>query len=452
MNAVSVARSLGAAGVKVYALGQETSAVRRSRACDVFVDLGGDGDVQGRWLEWLARGPAGAVVLPCDDDGVELIARHRATLRDLGYLPFEADDDVMLAMLSKARTYQLARQIGVPAPNTASVATLQELEAVAARSTYPCALKPVFAHRFQRRSRTGVKAFVVRDAPELRERFAAALGMGVEMLVTEIIPGRDDQIFGYHAYIDERGGPLFEVTKRKLRQYPTGFGVGCYHVTGWDPEVADLGRAFLQRIGARGLANVEFKRDARDGALKLIECNHRFTATNEQIRLAGIDLALFTYNRLLGRPCPAVDTFRSGVTLWYPAQDTRALLDLRRAGDLSVAQWIGSVLRRQHLPLWRWDDPGPSVASAVDRVRRGVVKHGVQRRADSRRRRRPRRDDQRSARPGHGRAAPDLRRALRGAPRGAADHPTTVDTRRRPPESVDRASLRPSTAQETEGI
>ncbi len=374
VNAVSVARSLAAAGVTVYAVGDGTSVVRHSRACAVFADLGRDGDVQERWLQWLSDGPRGAVVLPCADDGVELIARRRATLLALGYVPFEADDDVMLAMLSKARTYELAREIGVPAPDTASVATVAELQDVAARFSYPCALKPVHAHLFQRRSKSGIKAIVVHTPAELQDAFAHTLSMGVEMLVTEIIPGDDDQLFGYHAYMDGDGEPLFEVTKRKLRQYPTKFGVGCYHVTGWDPEVAALGRTFLQRIGARGLANVEFKRDARDGGLKLIECNHRFTATNEQIRLAGVDLGLFTYNRLLGRPCPPVGSFRAGVRLWYPAQDGRALRDLHRSGELSIGRGLGSLLHRQHLPMFRFDDPGPSIALAAGRVRRRVAR------------------------------------------------------------------------------
>ena len=59
-NAVSVARSLWAAGVPVVALGHADSPVRHSRACDAFVDLGRDDGVQQRWLRWLQDGPRGA--------------------------------------------------------------------------------------------------------------------------------------------------------------------------------------------------------------------------------------------------------------------------------------------------------------------------------------------------------------------------------------------------------
>jgi D-aspartate ligase len=373
-NAVSVARSLAAAGVCVVALGNAGSPVRRSRSCALFVDLGREDGVQDRWLDWLAEGPGGAVVLPCDDDGLELVATHRRRLTALGYLPIEADDRVALEMLDKNRTYELARRIGIPAPRTVTVRTAADVDAVADGLAYPCALKPVHSHRFQRRTGTGIKAYVVKDAAELRDRFAYTREMGVEMLVTEIIPGPDDQIFGYHSYLDERGEPLFGVTKRKLRQHPVGFGLGSYHETTNDAEVARLGDAFLRGVGVRGLANVEFKRDARDGVLKLIECNHRFTAPNEQIRIAGVDLALIAYNRVLGLPLPPVDGYRAGVRLWHPGADARAFLALRRRGELSLAQWVRSVARTQHFPLFRWADPRPSLGLHAVRARRVVGK------------------------------------------------------------------------------
>ena len=55
-------------------------------------------------LDWLARGPRSGVVLPRDDEGLELVAGHRETLTGLGYIPIEADDAVLLRMLHKRET------------------------------------------------------------------------------------------------------------------------------------------------------------------------------------------------------------------------------------------------------------------------------------------------------------------------------------------------------------
>lgn len=373
LNVVSVARSLDRAGIPVHALGSSKSAVRHSRSCGGFTDIGSGAGVQERSLDWLTRrGPRGAVLLPCDDDGLELIARHRTELCELGYLPFEADDEVVLAMLDKDRTYERARRIGVPVPRTVSVRSESDLAAAVESVDFPCALKPVHAHLFARRYGYATKAFTVRDRGELERRFAELLPLGIEMLVTEIVPGGEDQFYGYYSYLDADGEPLFHVTKRKLRQQPPIFGVGCYHVTCREPSVAEAGLRFLQGVGVRGLANVEWKRDARDDRLKLIECNHRFTAINELLRIAGLDLALLAYNRLTGRPDPPLDGFRTGMRLWLPGQDFRAFLGLRRRGELSFPAWLQSIAHRQHLPVFQWRDPRPTVGYNLSRMSRSL--------------------------------------------------------------------------------
>jgi predicted ATP-grasp superfamily ATP-dependent carboligase len=369
-NAVSVARSLTRAGVPVYALGDAASPVRHSRACGTFVDGGVNGELQERWLEWLRSAPRGAVLLPCSDDALELIARSRPTLVGLGLRPFEADDDVALAMLDKARTYALAGQLGMAAPRTLPIAGDDDIARVGAEISYPCALKPLHSHVFQRHCGNRLKAFVVDGPQALRERFDAMRTLGVEMLATEIVPGPDHQIYGYYTYLDAAGEPLFHFTKRKLRQYPVGFGTGSYHITTWDADVMELGLTFVQGVGLRGLANVEFKRDARDGELKLIECNHRFTAPNELLRIAGLDVARFVYDRLVGRTPVAPQSYRTGVRLWHPIEDTRAFLHLRRRGELSLGDWVASVAHPQHVPVFRWQDPNPSVRAGLRRARR----------------------------------------------------------------------------------
>ena len=57
-------------------------------------------------------------------------------------------------MLDKDRTYVIARALGIDAPHTVTVRSAAGLAAVADELSYPCALKPVHSHRFQRRSGT----------------------------------------------------------------------------------------------------------------------------------------------------------------------------------------------------------------------------------------------------------------------------------------------------------
>jgi D-aspartate ligase len=367
VTALSVARALTGAGASVYVLDRRDSPARVSRLRKAFIDVGRE-DMQTRMLHWLRSGPSGAVVLAGSDEGLELIARHRAELLELGYVPMEANDDVLLAMLDKERTYALARENGIPVPQVRRLRDQADVDAVNRELSHPCVLKPVHSHVFVRRTKSGAKVLTVDSPEELQAAFERMSAIGVEMLVTEVIAGPDDECVSYYGYLDERGEPLLQLTKRKIRQNPPHFGLGTYHATTHDREVAELGLRLLQAVGLRGLGNVEFKRDGQDGQLKLIECNARFTMANELIRIAGIDLALFSYNRLLGRPTPPIDSYREDVRLWFPLEDTQAFLRQRRSGELSLGRWVGSLLYRQHFPVARMDDPLPALSRTSRKI------------------------------------------------------------------------------------
>lgn len=363
-NALSVAWTLGRRGIVVCALAPATAPIRYSRYSR-WLPLPENGDLQERWLEYLTGDGAaalhGAVVLPCSDDGIELIARHRPQLQARFRL-IEGKDEVLLAMLDKSVTYQWARRAGVAVPALARARTLAEALAAADAVGYPCGLKPRYSHQLQRFSVT--KVFVVTSQAQLRSVFEQLEQHRLEVVVTEIIPGADDRLWSFYTYLDDRLEPLFHFTKRKLRQYPVGFGNGTYHISDWNPEVARLGCQFLQGVRLSGFANVEFKYDARDGRLKLIECNPRFTLVHEMLQLCGIDATQLVYNRLTGRPLPRVGAHRRGVRVIVPRQDYYSFREAHARGELSWMRWVGSLLHRQHVLYFRWSDPKPAAVHA----------------------------------------------------------------------------------------
>ncbi len=366
-TAVPVARSLGRAGVPVYALGGSLDPVRRSRHVVEFVQTGEGARIQERWLEWLMRPAPPAVVLPCSDEGLELVARNRALLHDRGHVAIEADDQRLLDMLDKERTHELAVAHGIPVPHTRTVHDADELHRAVEEIGFPCALKPLHAHEFRRHF--DGKGFVADTWSDIEEFFRLSERAGIEMLVTEMVRGPDRYCSGY-CYLDEHGSSLFAFTKQKLRQYPITFGAGVYHVMDWNDEVAALTLRFCRAVGLRGLINVEFKRDSRDGRLMLIEANHRFTASTALHLAAGLDVPLFVYNRLTEAPLPHLGRpYKEGTTLWYPLDDYRAFKEYRRRGEMTTFEYVRSVMRPQHFSVASLRDPGPLVVALKPRVR-----------------------------------------------------------------------------------
>jgi D-aspartate ligase len=366
--ALSITRSLGREGVPVYVLGDaRTSLAGASRYCTEFIDMGsGDGVIE-RWLEWLRGAPHGAAVLPCGDHGLDLVAAHSDELREWGLQPLETAGEASLAMLDKEKTYAIARQADVPAPSTWRVSTLEDLDAIADRLEYPCALKPLHSHLFSKHF--DFKVFLAESHLELREALELTREHDLEMLITEIIPGGDDRVWSFSTFIDEDGRPLFEATKQKLRSYPIHFGIGTYHLIRWDDEVATMGMRFIRGAGLRGLVGVEFKRDSRDEVLKLIECNHRFSAVNEVFVRAGVPVPLIAYRRALGQPAVGGRP-RPGVRLWIPSLDIRSAWDMRAEGELSWPRWVASLLRHPlHTQVFSHDDLRPSLLNVARRFR-----------------------------------------------------------------------------------
>jgi predicted ATP-grasp superfamily ATP-dependent carboligase len=360
-NALSAARNLRRRGVRVLAPGGR-AVLRTSRCCE-WVRIPDGPDMPRRWRDWLTgpegRRYRGAVLFPCDDNGLEFVVRHRADVAG-DFLVYEADDAVLAAMLDKAETYRLAKAAGVPAPEVWVTRTRAELGAALDAVRYPCGLKPRVSHAFVKF--TDEKMLVARNAAELQAAFRRVEPFKVPMLVTELIPGGDAGYCSYYSYLDERGEPLFHFTKRKLRQFPTGFGTGTFHVTDWNVEVAALGQEFFQAIGLRGLACVEFKRDPRDGQLKLIEVNHRLTEPNALLTAAGLDLPALVYNRLTRRPLPPLDAYRTGVCLVKPWEDLRASWSLVRRGELTWAAWWRTRAAPTCYLYFTWWDPMPFLA------------------------------------------------------------------------------------------
>jgi D-aspartate ligase len=370
-NALSVARDLGRTGARVYAVGEADSAVRWSRHCRWIHLPAADGGFEAAWTKFLT-GPEsdflkGAVVLACSDAGLRVLTRHREEL--LGRFRLDLSDPVsQAAMLDKLTTYRHAAAAGVATPKFWEVASRDQVLAIKDALVFPLMVKPRLSHLFEQRF--GRKHVIVASFDELLATFDKAGDAGLDVLLMEVIPGGDDLLCSYYTYIDEAGEPQLHFTKRIIRRYPVGMGTACYHITDWVPEIVEPSLRLFRHVGLRGLANVEYKLDPRDGKHKLIECNARFTASNCLVSASGVNLAAFVYNRLTGRPAEAPTEFRKGLRLWDPVRDYWSYRELSRDGQLTLAQWVRGLAHRQTFPFFAWTDPMPAVARALKPIGR----------------------------------------------------------------------------------
>ena len=129
-----------------------------------------------------------------------------------------------------------------------------------------------------------------------------------------------------------------------------------------DPALAACALHLLRHLGVRGVAEIEFKRDDRDGKWKLIEINPRFSLQHGLVSAAGMNLASLQYFDLLGSSPASSPEYQAGVRWVMAGLDAQASLKQWFRGELSIAQWARSFHGLRAEALFASDDPGPALA------------------------------------------------------------------------------------------
>lgn len=374
-NALSVIRSLTRHGVPVSLSAPESCWALRSRHCAKRYPIEKDVDRAEYWEDLLLGSGhpelRGSVIFPCNDEAIEFMAKRRSVLRR-EYLLDDHVANQQMELLDKQATLELAKSVGVPFPQHWNVEKPEDVQAIEGDIDFPVIIKPIHSHLFQRVYHA--KLLVVNDFPELVAKVKEVLSRGLEIMVCELVPGPDDLLSSYYTYLDADGRHLFEFTKRIIRRNPINFGGGCYHITDWAPDTAEVGRKFFRGINFKGLGNIEFKLDPRDGQLKVIECNARFTAAQELLVRSGMDIAWIIYNHITGGRVPKIEGFKQGLRLWYGCDDFDSFRLLREAGKLTTMNWLRSIAHPQVFPFFAANDPLPAVVKGWSTFRKRVLR------------------------------------------------------------------------------
>ncbi len=243
---------------------------------------------------------------------------------------------------------------------------------------YPCIVKPVDSPAFVAYFRR--KLFKVHNREELTRALNEAERAGLEVIVQRIIPGFDDHMYTFDAYLNQDSKVTHWVSCRKLRQYPINFGASVYTEHHQVPELLEIGGEFLERIQWKGFAEIEFKKDADTGQFYLIEVNVRITNLNVLLHQVGMNIPYITYCELTGHEAvPPFSLQQSQNRVFrYAYEDLLAIRDYIRTGQLSPAQVVRSLFRPKASAIWDWNDPQPAFAymgivlgKILKKVRRG---------------------------------------------------------------------------------
>jgi len=379
-NALSIARSFGRRQVRVFVCATEGCFAFKSRYCTRVFVIPASESQKNYWNRVLLDDEnsqlAGAVIFPGNDDAVEFLAANRQLLAKR-FIIDDARPEISTAMLSKLATLELAQKLGCPTPAFHCIESLQDVAQIEDGILFPIMVKPVHSHLFHAHYPTR-KYLLADSSAELHDKVQEMLGKGLELIVTEIIPGPDQLQSAYFCYMTRDGRTLFEYTHQIIRRFPKNSGSACLTISKRLPTTEEAGRRFLQGIGFSGLGHVEFKYDERDGQLKVIECNPRTSAAQAVVTRSGLDMPWLIYNYLLTGEVPAETDYREGVRRWWVLLDIFSFLELRRLGEISFMEWVRSIKGPPLVfPYFCLDDPAPFFYKACKHLAHISGKRGV---------------------------------------------------------------------------
>jgi predicted ATP-grasp superfamily ATP-dependent carboligase len=322
---------------------------------------------------WPARGDADRVaylldlgrrhgldgwsLFPTDDETAALVARNRETLAARFDVTVPGWD-VLRWAYDKRLSYQLAASVGVDHPRTFQPRDRDD--ALRFDGAFPAILKPALRPELNRF--TIAKAWRVRDRADLAAQYdeASALIDPSLVMIQEIIPGGGEAQLSFAA-LCAGGEVVASLVARRKRQWPADFGRSSSYVETVDaPDVEACARLLLAALRFDGVVEVEFKRDNRDGRLKLLDINPRFWGWHTLGRRAGVDFPMLLW-RMTHGPRVQVARGRAGIRWVRAVTDVPAALHEIKAGRLSPAAYVSSLRGPIEYAILAGDDPLPAI-------------------------------------------------------------------------------------------
>jgi predicted ATP-grasp superfamily ATP-dependent carboligase len=245
------------------------------------------------------------VIIPAADIFVSALGKHVDALKEHYIFSLESIA-VQAALATKEQQYALAAQHGLPIPSTTYIQSRADLEGFVSNARFPCLIKPRHQREWdalpEGNPLRGLKLITAESAEVLLASYAHTEALRPEVVAQEIIAGGDDAKYCYLSVYGTGGRRLGHTVVHELRAHPVLFGSGSMVEPVVDEEIATLCDNFLRGVGYVGICEIEVKRDTRDGVVRLIEANPRYSVTADASVYAGVDIGWLHYLDLIGQP------------------------------------------------------------------------------------------------------------------------------------------------------
>jgi predicted ATP-grasp superfamily ATP-dependent carboligase len=372
---LGIARSAGRLGVPVHRLGREQRAPaavsRYISGWHVIPETATAQEIL-ETLRKLTRDIGRSILIPVDDAASVFVDDHPDALEPDFMFPRQPVG-LARSLSSKQGMFELCQRHGVPTPMSVFPQSASDVLQHADRASFPIVVKCINAA----------------DAPpaapsvliaENREELTAAYRLmeapnSSNVMLQEYIPGTPETVWMFNGYFDESSACKVGFTGKKIRQSPPYTGATTLGECLPSPTVHDTTVRFMREIGYRGILDIGYRFDARDGQYKLLDANPRIGAT---FRLFvgdnGMDVLRSLYLDLTGQEVPVTSSPNGRRWIVEPLDVTSSII-YRRRGDMTLRGWARSLRGVREAAWFARDDLRPFLSLWPQLLKRRLRRH-----------------------------------------------------------------------------
>jgi D-aspartate ligase len=361
---LGIIRSLGRLGIPVFAVQRYPSLPSgASRYLTGRFLWGADGRNADQFLEGMARIgkilDRPTILVPADDFSAILIAENADALAPW-FMFVRQPRTLPRTLANKRRLYHLSKELGVSCPPTVFPQTREELRDVAEHMQFPVFAKVTEPWLLPK----GFKSVAIlsqrQDLIEYYDNFSQQHPI-TTLMIQEMISATGSEDWIVHGYCDSQSKPIVLFTGVKLRSYPVFAGPTTLARSVRNDPLQRQAIELFSAIGYRGIMDLDFRLDGRNGCFNLLDFNPRVGA---QFRLFstdhGIDVVRALHLDLTGRPAVEGQPVEGRIFM-QDIQDLIASYACYRRGSLTVTDWLRSLRGVTERAWYAADDPFPFV-------------------------------------------------------------------------------------------
>jgi predicted ATP-grasp superfamily ATP-dependent carboligase len=358
---LGIARSLGRLGVPVHRVGRErwapAAASRYVTSWRVIPPTANDGEAL-EALIGIAEDLGRPILIAADDAACVFVDDHADRLAAHFLVPRQPDG-LVRALSSKRGMYELCQQHGIPTPPSVFPQSESDVLEHAQRSSFPIVLKCINAADAPP---SAPRVLIAQNSEELTTGYQQMQTPGMSnVMLQEYVPGTPETVWMFNGYFDERSECKLGFTGKKIRQSPPYTGATTLGVCLPNETVQEMTERFMQSIGYRGILDIGYRFDERDGQYKLLDVNPRIGGTFRLfVGNNGLDVLRAMHLDLTGGDVPSTALPDGRRWIVEPLDMTSSIV-YRRRGDIRLGTWLRSFRGVREGAWFALDDPLPFI-------------------------------------------------------------------------------------------